>query len=102
MGVMGQAYDDFCRLTPDEFAAVYEAYADNADALRRDKWERTRTAAWLALQPYMKKGMRPERMLPLPWDRQNAQPHQAGQRRMPTREERLQRFRQLLERTGEG
>lgn len=102
MGVMGLAYDDFCRLTPGEYAAVYEAYADNADALRRDEWERTRTAAWLSLQPYIKRGVTPERLLPLPWDRQNVHARQTEQRRMPTKEERLQRFRQLLERTGAG
>ena len=91
-------YEDFCRLTPGEYAAACEAFARHADELRRDEWERTRTAAWLLLQPYMKQRHRPESVLPLPWDKTKPAAA-AGPRKTETREERRKRFEALVERS---
>lgn len=91
-------YDDFCRLTPGEYEATCDAYARHADDARREEWERTRTAAWLALQPYMKKRQRAESILPLPWDKKRGTAA-AGRHKEETKEERRRRFEELVERS---
>ena len=64
-------YDDFCKLTFEEFEAVYEAYAAQRDTEYKDRWCRMRLLATITLQPHLQKGKRltPEKLLPLPWDK---------------------------------
>lgn len=59
---------EFYRLTPDEFAAIYECWAQTRDSEARRSWEQTRLLATCALQPYSKRRLSPADVLPLPWD----------------------------------
>jgi len=68
MGVGGVSLDDFVRLTPSEFSAVAEHVNRREDTRSRDGWEQTRVVAKMAVQPYMKKNVRLEEFMPLPWD----------------------------------
>ncbi len=68
LSVIHLAYDDFCRLTPDEFAAVCEAYHDHEETLLHDQWERMRLLATINIHPHVKGKVTPERLLPFPWD----------------------------------
>ena len=66
---IGLSYDDFCRLTPEEFSCCCKAYNDKLDADREDEWKRMRMLATIAIQPHIKNKLTPEKLLPLPWDR---------------------------------
>jgi hypothetical protein len=70
LGDIGLRYDDFCRLTPDEFGHIYKAYSEKQEARYKDNWERTRMLATFILRPYAKKGLTPHRILPFPWDKE--------------------------------
>lgn len=101
LGCIGLDYDTFCGLTPEEFAAVYKAWAERRDADMQDQWERMRLQAWMAVQPHLRKGVRltPEKLLPLPWDR-NKRGAAHEEPRM-TAEEQRERMRELVKRLGD-
>ena len=65
---MGLGMDDFCRLTPREFQAAYDSWAEGREALTRDSWERMRMLATITIQPHVRKKLRADELLPLPWD----------------------------------
>lgn len=69
MAVIGIGYDDFCRMTIQETAAVFAAYREKHEADRRDAWERMRMQACIEIQPHLRKKITPRRLLPLPWDK---------------------------------
>ena len=69
LGVVGMRLEDFCQLSPDEFSAVCEAFAQRQDALREDSWEMMRLHASISVQPHLTKRVTPAQLLPLPWDR---------------------------------
>lgn len=73
MGCMGMTYDDFCRLTPEEFEGVYKFYSEKAESLYKDGWERMRMQATLAVQPHVKKRLTPKELLPFPWEKKRTQ-----------------------------
>lgn len=74
MAVIGIGYDDFCRMTMQETAAVFAAYRTKHEADRRDAWERMRMQACITIQPHLKKKITPRRLLPLPWDKEERRP----------------------------
>lgn len=76
---MGLRYDDFCRLDFAEFSAVWQAYAEQRDANFKDEWQRMRMLATIVIQPHLSKGRKvtPEKLLPFPWDKQQAPKPQA-------------------------
>lgn len=69
LGCLGLSLDDFCRLTPAEFAAVAKAHAAERESLRRESWERMRLLAAIVVQPHVRKRLTPQQLLPLPWDK---------------------------------
>lgn len=69
MGQIGLAYDDFCRLTPDEFRHVCKAYQDRQEADYKDEWARMRMLATIVVQPHVKKKLAPKDLLPFPWEK---------------------------------
>lgn len=73
LGVVGMRLADFCQLSPDEFSAVCEAFAQRQDALREDSWEMMRLHASISVQPHLTKRVTPAQLLPLPWDRKQAE-----------------------------
>lgn len=65
---MGMCLDDFVRLTPGEFLHVCENYERGCEAAERGDWERLRILASILVQPYTKRKVSPQELLPLPWD----------------------------------
>lgn len=98
----GLSLRDFCALTPSECAAVLRCKGEAEEARRRDAWERTRTAAVMALLPHLRKGAsrRPQDLLPLPWDkaREGRAKGGAGAGRV-SREEAYEQFKALTGRS---
>lgn len=90
-------FADFCCLTPDELALCAGAFARERTDTQRAAWERTRTLAAIAVQPHVKGKVSPKRLLPLPWDNEH-HTHAANRptEPQPTKEQALQRVRQLL------
>lgn len=68
LGCIRLSYDDFCRLTPDEFNHVCKAYLDQEQSQYKDNWERMRMLACITIQPHVKNKLTPQKLLPLSWD----------------------------------
>ncbi len=62
--------DDFCRCTPLEFQAVYQGWAEAEQRRERAAWERTRMQCTCMLQPYSKRGLKPQDVMKFAWDRE--------------------------------
>ncbi len=87
-------HEDFCLCTVDEFEGICAAWSEHQERLERQSWERTRILAAICIQPHVKNRIRPERLLPLPWDKANQKrPKQTNEELTP--EERLKRFEKL-------
>ena len=69
VGVIHLSYDDFCRLSPLEFSSIYEAWKERVESEDRAEWERMRMLATITIQPHVKGRMRPEKLLPFPWEK---------------------------------
>lgn len=65
---MGMRWEDFCRLRPEEFEAVYKAWEDSEQMRYRDGWERARVVAAICVSPHIKGRTNAKKILPLPWD----------------------------------
>lgn len=101
LGVGGLRFDDFCLLTPFEFRAIVNAVADHDDNQQRGAWERARIIGCMSLLPWSKGGVRPEAVLPLPWDNDRAAASHAKPSRAETREEAKANLGKLLKRINE-
>lgn len=61
--------DDFLGMDTDEFDAVAKGFSSHEEQIEREKWERMRLLGLMAVQPWSKKKLTPEKLLPLPWDK---------------------------------
>lgn len=68
LGQIGMRLDDFSALTPDEFAAIWRAWAERSTARERAEWERTRMECCCILQPYSRGSLNPTDVMRFPWD----------------------------------
>lgn len=98
IGVIHMPLTEWQTLTPDEWQAVCQAWADHTDALQHDKWERMRLLATISVQPHIKNRITPASLLPLPWD---GKPSGEGTSEtapapQPTKEEARARFATLV------
>lgn len=97
--------ESFCRLTPWEFEAAYEAAARAADEAERAAWERARSMAAIVVAPHCKRPPRPKELLPLPWDKpEAAAPRPLPETAAPTpkgRGERLERLERMVRRANQ-
>ena len=90
MGVIGLALEDFCCLSPDEFAAICKAHNEQRESEMQAAWNRMRLHACISIQPHVKDKLTPEKLLPLPWDkRHNAEAPQISKEEAKKRFERL-------------
>ncbi|MBR5924903.1 MAG: hypothetical protein IKZ60_05515 [Bacteroidales bacterium] len=69
---MGMRLDDWCRLDVDDFNSAAKAWSEMRDGGERGQWERMRVLASIVILPHVKGRMKPERLLPLPWDKNKA------------------------------
>ncbi len=81
--------DDFCRCTPSEFKAVYEAWAESEQRRERSAWERTRILCTTMLQPYSKNILEPKDVMQFEWD---ASTDSTTENKKPTTKETWERF----------
>ena len=65
---MGLSVDDFLGMDTDEFDATSKAFGEHEDMLERERWERMRLLGLMTVQPWSKKKLTAEKLLPLPWD----------------------------------
>ena len=65
---MHMSYDDFCRMTIAEFAAVYNAYIFQRDFAYKDAWERTRMVITTVMQTCSGEKLYPYEVMPFAWD----------------------------------
>ena len=93
LGEVGLCLQDFVRLTPSEFRAVTEAARDRQERTSREDWTRARLMACLSMQPHLTKRLRPQELLPFPWEqegKENAEaPKDLGKEESQRRFERL-------------
>ena len=61
--------DDWCRLDVDDFNSAVKAWNEMRDGDEHGRWNRMRILASIVIQPHVKGRMKPERLLPLPWDK---------------------------------
>lgn len=99
MGCMGMSIDDFCRCTPSEYYAAYEAWHDAVDAAERGKWERVRMQCLCILQPYSKDKLKTRDIMQFAWDKE-VQVETPEEKEKLSREEIMERYRMAAERAG--
>ena len=68
MGCMGMSRNDFCRCTPSEFYAAWEAWSEVRSMDERARWERMRMQCLCTLQPYSKKKLTARDVMRFPWE----------------------------------
>ena len=68
MGVVGLTLEDFCYLSPDEFAAICKAHNEQRESEMQAAWNRMRLHACISIQPHVKNKLTPEKLLPFTWD----------------------------------
>ena len=73
LGVLGMSLEDFDRLTPAEFNAVYDKWSKGEESRRKEEWERARLVATILVSPHVKNKVTPQRLMPLPWDGHKAE-----------------------------
>lgn len=88
-------YDDFCRCSVEEFNAIYKAWRESKEADEQSAWERMRLLATIIIQPHVKRKMKPQTLLPLPWDN-NKQADGSRNEVELTREQKKDRFEELV------
>ena len=86
------------RLTPEEYRHVVDAWKDARESLQRDSWERMRIGAAIGIQPWVKKKVTAQELVPLPWDDNREgrrESSRSGECRAVSKEEALERFKEL-------
>lgn len=76
---MGLSVDDFLGMDTDEFDAASKAFGEHEDMLERERWERMRLLGLMTVQPWSKKKLTAEKLLPLPWDVKDGTPKDTAQ-----------------------
>lgn len=85
----------------EEFAAVYNAYAEQRDTEFKDKWVRMRMLATIVIQPHLAKGKKltPEKLLPFPWEKSQKRKGKKGPDLTP--EQQRKRMVELVKKLGD-
>lgn len=65
---MGLRRSEFIRMLPEEFNAAATAYSRHTEMRQRAEWERTRALAYLIVQTQLTQTVKPQQLLPFPWD----------------------------------
>lgn len=99
LGCIGMSLDDFCRCTPSEFYAVWDAWERMEQQRERQRWEQTRTQCLCALQPYSTHKLQPEDVMKFEWDHEAEQPKGEEAPHM-THEEEMARYREIKRQWG--
>ena len=98
MGCIGMSMDDFCRCTPSEFYAAYEAWNEMQTSRERGRWERIRMQCLCSMQPYSKSKLTPHDIMRFPWEDKHLP--QVEKKEKLSREEIMDRYRAAKKRAG--
>lgn len=96
MGCMGMGMDDFCRCTPSEFRAAWDAWNEMRQSRERGAWERMRMQCLCTLQPWSKERLSARDIMKFPWDDTKEKASES----IPDREEILRRYRKVKREAG--
>lgn len=69
---------DFCRCTPSEFRAIFDAWSGERERRERGEWERVRMSCLCALQPYSKKKLKASDIMEFPWEKKEVDAPASG------------------------
>ena len=96
VGVVGMSVEDFELMDFDDFWEVSKAYREAEKEAMQGEWNRMRLLATYVVMPYSK-GITPEKLLPLPWDKETSigKPQQT---RHMSRADHRKRMAEVLER----
>lgn len=101
MGCIGMSMDDFCRCTPSEFYAAYEAWNEMQTSRERGRWERIRMQCLCSMQPYSKSKLTPQDIMRFPWEERKKSEEEGVKNKKPmSREEIMERYRAAKKRAG--
>lgn len=93
---MGMGMDDFCRCTPSEFRAAWDAWNEMRQMREREAWEQVRMQCLCTLQPWSKERLAARDIMEFPWD----DTKEKASERIPDREEILRRYRKVKREAG--
>lgn len=93
---MGMSMDDFCRCTPSEFRAVWDAWNEMRQSAEREAWEQLRMQCLCTLQPWSKQRLEARDIMEFPWDKIKESPVNGNL----SREELLRRYREAKREAG--
>lgn len=96
MGCMGMGMDDFCRCTPSEFRAAWDAWNEMRQMREREAWEQVRMQCLCTLQPWSKERLSARDIMEFPWDDTKEKASES----IPDREEILRRYRKVKREAG--
>lgn len=95
---MGMSVEDFECMDTDEFSSACNVFNEHEDSLYRSSWERARIIGALCVSPYAKGRVRPEKILPFPWEKNGISKTQNMKTQKPvSKEEDLRRLKMLME-----
>ena len=95
---MGMSMDDFCRCTPSEFYAAYDAWWQRETELERGRWERMMMQCLCSLQPYSKKRLEAQDIMKFPWEDKHLS--EVEKKDELSREDIMARYREAKKRAG--
>lgn len=82
-------------MLPEEFEETCKAYSAQREADSKGEWERMRLLATITIQPHVKGKITPQKLLPLPWEKEPK-----PKTKIVSREEDKARFEALVNRLG--
>ncbi len=87
----------------DDFDAVCKSFGNHEEQLERERWERMRLLGLMTVQPWSKKKLTAEKLLPLPWDKQDGTLKDAAQscEKRLSKEEHMKRAVEMLKLLGD-
>lgn len=96
MGCMGMGMNDFCRCTPSEFRATWDAWNEMRQSRERETWEQLRMQCLCTLQPWSKERLEARDIMEFPWDDTKEKASES----IPDREEILRQYRKAKREAG--
>ncbi|MCM1293753.1 MAG: hypothetical protein NC230_09280 [Bacteroides sp.] len=102
MGRFGLGYRETLMLRPEEFEEIAWRWHERQEHDARQAWERMRLHAVMTLQPHSSRTLRPDKLLPLPWDKAAADNHATDTtQKPPAARSTPEAFRKAIEAAGQ-
>ena len=92
VGCIGMSVPDFEHATPGEFTAILTQWREHNERREQAEWERMRLLATMVMQPHCKGRLKPEKILPLPWDHKAPPPREGKPVSRAARRERMEQL----------